>query len=108
LSCGLVAAQSKRRDVVVERDVKAVDSPAVAAFSETVDQLVAHEPTRLAGNRSDRDRAHRRGDGSSRATAVERVQAARAKRHCGEDGERCAHQATIFTSRSGTTMTLRG
>src|SRR6185369_17569629 len=77
-------------------------------LAQPVDQLLAHQPSRLPRNRGDDDRAHRLADGAVCAPAVEGVKAASGKRQGGNQGERVAHQATIFTRRSGTTITLRG
>ena len=57
-----VAAKAERGDIVVERDVEPVGRRFAAGLAQAVDQLVAHQPARLAVDRRDADRAQRRRD----------------------------------------------
>ena len=96
-------------DIVVERDVEPIAALPLACFAQAVDQLVAHQPARLAVDR----RRPRPSAGSPRPGPTLRRRTADAGRTrrapCSAGaGASAAHHATIFTSRSGTTITLRG
>src|SRR5205085_5122570 len=101
-----VAANAEGGDIVVERDVEPVLRRAAPRFAEPVDQLVAHEPPRLPGDRRHLDGAKGRRDRARRSSAVERMKAASRQSQASQKESSAPHHATIFTSRSRTTITL--
>src|SRR5262249_21537687 len=104
---GAVAADAEAGDIVVKLDVEPELRGGRPALAQPVDQFVAHQPADLTLDRADLHPRESRGPRPGGAPAVQRMKPAGGERQC---HQRCktADHATIFTSRSGTTITLRG
>ena len=112
---GVVPQQAEAFEIVVEQDVEAVAwRRGAAGLRQPVAQRVAHQPSRAAFNRRDFDRGEPLRHRAAAAACVHRLEAApgqgdRERRQQGEGSQQGAGapHATILTSRSGTTITLR-
>ena len=103
-----VAAQAERGDIVVERDVEPIaGAPLPASPSRSTSLLRISQPDWPAIGATSTERSVA-ATGPRTAAAIERAQPAAGSTASATARASAPHHATIFTSRSGTTMTLRG